>query len=137
MKSKILWIIVFLSGAMSATAQETMTLSTINDETKQWSVSNIAHIKYLQGAMVITFVNGDCLSLPISEVKSVTFNGLTAALQSICEGQSYVRYEVYDLKGQLVQSGQADAEGQVTLGENLKGVYIIKVGKTTRKVVVM
>ena len=137
MKSKILWIVMLLCGVISATAQETMILNTTNDDSKQWSVSNIAHIKYLQGAMVITFVNGDCLSMPISEVRSVTFNGLTAALQSICEGQSDVRYEVYDLKGHLVQSGLTDADGQVSLGANLKSVYIIKVGKSSRKVVVM
>jgi len=117
------------------------------------SISTIKNITFDSTNMLINLTNGTQQQLPLSGLSKMFFSGDGGGtgIKAIGNGQSSASFllkdgvlrvggaegsqiSVYDANGRLVRSLTArEAETEVSLSGLTKGVYIVKVGTETKK----
>ena len=131
-KKSLLGLAAWTMCAVGVQADDVMLLHTYNNETQRIVVDNIANIRHSQGQVIISLHEGDEVTLPIQEVKSITFQSLSTAIEQLSSSQANVPFRIYNLKGELLQEGTTDAEGKVSLTDELHGVFVVKILNTSK-----
>ena len=70
-KKSFLGLAAWTMCAVGVQADDVMLLHTYNNETQRIVVDNIANIRHSQGQVIISLHEGDEVTLPIQEVKSI------------------------------------------------------------------
>lgn len=121
-----------------------LTITQDNGETSI-DVTSIERITFDESSMVIHLTDGNSQALALGSLQSMVFSntsGITSPMQSRMQFSGGVlraeiaageRIEIFDMRGRKVFS--ASQSGSFDLTTLTKGVYIIKVGNETRKVV--
>lgn len=119
-----------------------------SDGEASFEVSSISKITFDATDMILHLQDGTTQALPLSGLSRMFFTAEPAAVDDVQATQSKIRFAdgmlratvapgehiaVYDMKGSLVFS--AAETGVYDMTAFRKGVYIIRVGKETRKVV--
>lgn len=136
MKKRVLGVAVLWLLCIGANAEDVLLIHDYSNDSQRFAVSEVTSIRYEQGQMIIALNNGEEVTMPIQEVKSITFESLSSAIQNLSNKQANVSFRVYDLKGNLLQEGMTDAEGKTTLSDDLHGIFVVQVGKQGRKIVI-
>ena len=127
-----------------------LTIDQTSGETS-FAVSNINKITFNENNMVLHLTDGKQATLPLSQLSKLFFSdkdatgiasiGIEQSSISIQEGVLRVKADrgatvaIYDAGGRAVRMVQAgDKETEVNLSGMVKGVYIVKVGNQTKKV---
>lgn len=120
---------------------------TTGDETS-WALSDVRKITFSNGNVVVTATDGTSSTFAMSEVSKLNFQTSPTAINSL-QTESSVRFngdnlqvsasegtavDVYSPTGTLVGKASVDGSGQVSLSNLPKGVYMVKVGGKTSKV---
>lgn len=136
MKKRVLGVAVLWLLCIGANAEDVLLIHDYSNDSQRIAVSEVTSIRYEQGQMIIALNNGEEVTMPIQEVKSITFESLSSAIQHLSAKQANVAFRVYDLKGNLLQEGVTDADGKTTLADDLHGIFVVQVGKQGRKIVI-
>ena len=133
----ILMASMFLSSLhICADDGKAMVLKSTNEATQSYAVSNISSVKYEDGVMILTLKNGNVQKLNVEDIKSMTFDSVATAIETLNADGGAIAFSVYDESGKEVASGMTGEDGKVDMPVNLRGVYVIKVGNVTKKIVV-
>ena len=130
-------ILLLLPFNILAGPSRSMTTKTTDEAAHKMAISNIRSISYNGNMMVISHKDGNESSFNINEVKSITFNSIETSIQSICQRKGEEPYSIYDINGVEIQSGITNMEGGIDNKLNLHGVFVVKVGDTTKKVIIL
>ena len=136
MKKKVLGVAVLWLLCIGANAEDVLLIHNYSNDSQRFAVSEVTSIRYEQGQMIVALNNGEEVTMSIQEVKSITFESLSSAIQNLSNKQANVSFRVYDLKGTLLQEGVTDADGKTTLADDLHGIFVVQVGKQGRKIVI-
>lgn len=136
MKKRVLGVAVLWLLCIGANAEDVLLIHDYSNDSQRIAVSEVTSIRYDQGQMIIALNNGEEVTVPIQEVKSITFESLSSAIQNLSNKQANVTFRVYDLKGNLLQEGVTDADGKTALSDDLHGIFVVQVGKQGRKIVI-
>lgn len=109
-------------------------LKTLSQQ-QQLAVNRIVRIRYDLPNMIVELSEGDPIVLPVSEVVSISFSSLPSAIQKLCAG-AHVPFHVYDISGKKLIEGTTDDNGRVNLPSVGTGVYTVKVGTVSQKILV-
>ncbi|MGM9733990.1 MAG: hypothetical protein ACI3YT_07720 [Prevotella sp.] len=123
MRSKI---IAFLASALMVPcfAEENPALLVKTAETEQEvGLADIGKVTYTDTDMVIVKKDGGTMSIPMDNIVSMSFTSLQPSSISMTMDDAEKSEAIYTING--VKTGNTDD----------KGIYIIKVGKETRKIV--
>lgn len=120
-----------------AESSRSMTTNTIDETAHKMVISNIRSITYNGDLMVVSHKDGNVYNFNINEVKSITFNSIETALQSIYQSKGEEPYTIYDINGVEIQSGTTNMEGEIDRKLNLHGVFVIKTGENSKKVIIL
>ena len=111
-------------------------------------VSDISKITFDATNMVLHLSNGNTQSVPLSGLSRMFFAGTPASIDAVSTTKSKIQFAdgtlratvapgenltLYNMKGEQVFS--SSETGTFDLKTLTKGVYIVKVGKETRKVI--
>lgn len=136
MKKRVLGVAVLWLLCIGANAEDVLLIHDYSNDSQRIAVSEVTSIRYEQGQMIIALNNGEEVAVSIEEVKSITFESLSSAIQNLSSKQANVAFRVYDLKGNLLQEGVTDADGKTALADDLHGIFVVQVGKQGRKIVI-
>ncbi len=136
MKKRVLGVAVLWLLCIGANAEDVLLIHDYSNDSQRIAVSEVTSIRYEQGQMIIALNNGEEVTMSIQEVKSITFESLSSAIQNLSNKQANVTFRVYDLKGNLLQEGETDADDKTTLADDLHGIFVVQVGKQGRKIVI-
>ncbi len=131
-----MWVMAGMATFTIAKADVTMSLTQNDQSTQQYAVSDIDSISYSDGTMYITLQSGEKVGVQVAQVKVITFDGLSTAIQSLSEQKAGIHFTVYDINGTLLYEGVTETDGNVTLPTELTGVCVVRVGNESRKVVI-
>lgn len=135
---RITWAgMLFLLSCVShvkADESPVLCLKTLSHQ-QQLAVSSITRIRYELPNMIVELNEGDPIVLPVSEVVSISFSSLPSAIQKLCAGP-HVSFHVYDISGKMLVEGTTDDNGQIHLPSMGSGVFIVKVGAVSQKILV-
>lgn len=136
-----------VSTSVMADDYQYLTVSQTNGETS-FAVSDIKKITFDATNMVLHLSNGSTETLPLANLSKMFFAGSPSAVASLGKSQSKVQFnggmlraelttgervELFNMKGEKVFS--TNQSGNYDLSTLVKGVYIVKVGADTKKVV--
>lgn len=121
-------------GPMQADEAPVLCLKTLSHE-QQLAVSSIVRIRYELPNMIVELNEGEPIVLPVSEVLSISFSSLHSAIQQLCAG-SNVSFQVCDLSGKMLIEGTTDEQGRVNLPSMGAGVFTVKVGSVSQKILI-
>ena len=150
-KLRTLWASLLLASSCSmAVADDYQYLTVTQTDTEtSYAVSNIQKITFDATDMVLVLSDGTTQRLPLSGLQKMFFaagpTGISAVTQSerkftinngrlqaaMAQGEQLT---IYNIKGEAVFT-TAERDAQFDLSALAKGVYIVKVGTETRKVV--
>lgn len=120
---------------------------TSGDETS-WAVSEVQKITFSGSNVIVTATDGTSATFAMSDVSKLNFQTSPTAINSL-QVESPVRFvgdnlqvsasegtavDVYSATGALVGKAYVNGSGQVSLSNLPKGVYMVKVGGKTSKV---
>ena len=142
-------VLLLTIGCVSVQADDYQYL-TVSKTTGEVSfeVSNISKITFDANSMVLHLQNGTTQSMPLAELSRMFFAAGPSAISTVSTTQSKIQFSdgmlratvapgerltLYNMKGEQVFS--ASESGLYDLQSLVKGVYIVKIGKETRKVV--
>jgi len=124
-----------------------LTVSQADGETS-FAVSSVQKITFDTSNMLLHLSDGTTQSLPLSGLQKMFFNDGTVGISPITSMKSKIhfadgilraevttgeRIEVYNMKGEQVFSN--NTSGTYDISHLTKGVYIVKVGHETKKVI--
>lgn len=151
-KLRNIFLSLLLAVSATAVADEYayLTISQDGSETSI-AVSSIDHITFDSSNMVLHLTNGTEQKMPLSNLSKMFFtengtNGIATISGnqsniSLKDGVLYVKnvpgstVTVYNTGGQIVRKVTArETETEVNLSGLIKGVYIVKVGTETKKI---
>ena len=131
MKQKLLFLLIaLLPSAMGWAEDGKMTVWLSGDKTVQVLFSETPEITYADGNVTLKGTKTE-LTWPIEDVKRLTFNDDATDIEEVPAGLDILSdsYDAYDLSGKMVKK-------QIkSLSELPRGVYIVKDGSVTIKVV--
>ncbi len=130
-------LLLVLPFNILAESSRSMTTNTIDETAHKMVISNIRSITYNGDLMVVSHKDGKVYNFNINEVKSITFNSIETALQSIYQSKGEEPYTIYDINGVEIQSGTTNMEGEIDRKLNLHGVFVIKTGENSKKVIIL
>ena len=141
-------LLLTLASSAMADDYQFLTVAQSNGET-QFTVSNIQKITFDTANMNLQLKDGTTQSLPLSGLQKMFFTADgTNAIAAMGNTKSKISFQggqlkadmaqgeklsVYNMKGEQVLS--ATQSGTYDLSTLIKGVYIVKVGTETKKVV--
>lgn len=137
-----------LTVGMSAMADNYAYL-TVGQEDGETSieVSQISKITFDASNMIVHLSNGSQQELPLSSLSRMFFSETSQGISLLQAGQEKIRCEggclrlqladgekayIYNMKGEMVYTANRSTE--VTLDNLHKGVYIVRVGTETKKI---
>ena len=149
MRKILLSLIMTVTTCITASATDfyLWLIQTSGDE-QSWAVSDLQKITFSGSNVVITATDGSSKTVAMNEVSKLNFQTSPTAINSL-QVESSVRFngdnlqvsvsegtavDVYSPTGTLVGKGSVDATGMVSLSNLPKGVYMVKVGGKTSKV---
>lgn len=124
-----------------------LTLSQSNDE-MSFEVTNISKITFDATNMVLHLADGNTQALPLSGLSKMFFTSTPSGIADVAATKSKIQFSdgmlratvapgesltLFNMKGEQVFS--SNETGTFDLNTLTKGVYIVKVGKETRKVI--
>lgn len=121
-------------GSVSADETSVLCLKTISQQ-QQLAVNSIVRIRYDLPDMIVELNEGDPIVSPISEVVSISFSSLPSAIQKLC-AEPHVSFQICDISGKMLVEGTTDDNGQIHLPSMGSGVFIVKVGAVSQKILV-
>ena len=119
-----------------------------SDGEMSYSVSNIVRITFDETNMNLLLKDGSTQSLPLANLSKMFFSQESSGMASLTTMKSKIRFAggilratveageriaIYNMKGEQVFS--ANESGNYDLSGYARGVYIIKVGAETKKVI--
>lgn len=140
--------LLIMAGAVTAQADDYKYLSIAQDNggAVDFSITNISRITFDASNMIVHLSDGSTQSLPLSNLQRMFFSTTPSGIQSVTQSRMSFsggvlradiaageRIEIYDMGGQRVFS--SNQSGTFDLTTLTKGIYIVKVGSETRKVV--
>ena len=134
MKRICLYILISVMGIVEASAEHVMTVNARNQQAQQLAVDEIVSIRYSDGNMIVTLKEGNTVTWPLTDVEIVTFSSMTAAINTLSEGQGTVPYAIYSLDGRLLERGATDDADKVANRISEPGNYVINVNGVFRKI---
>lgn len=139
MTAKLLIVASLLLLSIKSQAQEAkaLVMKSADEVEQNFVTNNIRSISYEGEQMIITLRNDEKYAFAINEVKSMTFSSVVTAIESIIQGSGAVPFSIFDINGTKILSGMTDSYGKIDAKINLGGVYVIKVGEKTQKIVVL
>ena len=123
-----------------------LTVGQDNGETSI-EVSQISKITFDASNMIVHLSNGNQQELPLSSLSRMFFSETSQGINLMQAGKEKIKYEdgclrvqladgekayIYNLKGEMVYTTNRSTE--VTLDNLHKGVYIVRVGSETKKI---
>lgn len=129
---------LLVSGlAMPCLADEVPALNITQGEGEsQVELSTILSIKYTETDMVINLKDGSQHTFALDEITVMQLGQMTVtALRELVTTMGEGTYVLSDLGGKVVSKGNARVGESVTLPTK-KGVYVLKVGDKTKKILV-
>lgn len=142
----LLATLLLTMGILSALADnyKYLTITQDNSDTSI-NVTSIDKITFDESNMVIHLTDGNTQTLPLSNLQRMFFSN-TSGIMSVTQSRMHFsggilqaditageRIEIFDMRGQMVFS--ANKSGSFDLTTLTKGVYIVKLGSETRKVI--
>ncbi len=149
MRKLLLSFIMTVTTCLTASATDfyLWVTQTSGDETS-WAVSEVQKITFSGSNVVVTATDGTSATFAMSEVSKLNFQTSPTAIQNL-QAETPVRFDgdnlkvsasegtvvdVFSATGTLVGKASVDGSGQVSLSNLPKGVYMVKVGSKTSKV---
>ncbi len=114
-----------------------MVMKSTDEVEHSFVTNNIRSIQYEGEQMIITHKNDQKYQFRIDEIKSITFTSVVTAIESISQGSASLPFSIFDINGTKIVSGMTDNNGKINTKINLNGVYIIKVGDKTQKIIIL
>lgn len=141
--------LLLTATATTALADDYKYLTIAGDGTEtSYEVDNIDRITFDATDMVLHLTDGNQQRLPLASLQRMFFTQTSSGITATTRSQSKMHFEggmlhadiargetisVYNMKGERVFT--ANRSGAYDLSQLVKGVYIVKVGTETRKVV--
>lgn len=142
-------LLLFVTGSVMVSADDFQYLTVTDSGTENsFSVSKIQKITFEAANMVLQMTDGTEQRLPLAGLEKMFFTSTPSGIATISTTQSKMQFHggilrasvaagetiaVFNMKGEKVFS--ANESGSYDLSGLSRGVYIIKVGTETRKVV--
>ncbi len=126
---------------------------TLNDQTERFtSISDVAKIMLTDGKVVVNKTSGDVEVTPISDVKNITFSENTGVSNALVDGYTISLYpnpctdvvvingisdatkvSIYSIEGKLAKTVIVSQGDEISVSDFGAGVYIVKVGSQSFK----
>lgn len=126
-----------LSIDSNAQEAKAMVMKSTDEVEHSFVTNNIRSIRYEGEQMIITHKNDQEYLFRIDEIKSITFTSVVTAIESISKGTGNLPFSIFDINGTKILSGTTDSNGKIDTKINLSGVYLIKVGDKTQKIIIL
>lgn len=130
-------MLLLLSISTYAESSRGMITKTNDEVAHKMVISNISSISYNGELMVISHKDGNEYTFNINEVESITFNSVETAIRSIYQNKGEEPFSIFDINGKEILSGITDAEGKINYKLDLRGVYVVKTGDSSKKVIIL
>ena len=141
--------LLFIAGSIVASADDYqyLTISGSGSE-NSFSVSKIQKITFDATNMILLMTDGSEQRLPLTDLKKMFFTGTPSGIATLSAMQSKMQFEggmlranvapgesiaIFNMKGEQVFG--SNESGTFDLSSLARGVYIVKVGSQTRKVI--
>ena len=122
-----------MSLATMADAYRYLTVTNTDGTSQSLDVSNGLTITFAGGNMIATD-GTNTTTLPLSSLATMAFTDEAAAIERLAAGlAANATVQLFSMDGKLVGTYDAAALRQASLG---KGVYMVRSGSTTKKIVV-
>ena len=140
-------LLLAIASIAMADNYQYLTVTQSGGETS-FTVSDIQKITFDASNMVLHMTDGTTQTLPLASLQKMFFASESSAIEAVAQDKQKVRFgngvlradlqagetvTLYNMKGEQVM--RANESGTYDLSRLAKGVYIVKVGKETKKVV--
>lgn len=103
-----------------------------NGERVEVAIAHLRSIKFGSDTMVLYRQSAQPISVPLSEVQSLTFGDIITAIRTVFGLETEGTLTITDLAGRVVYRGSATSD----LPRSLRGTYILSQGGRSQKVVI-
>ena len=136
MVNRYILFISALLGCMAVQAQQTLNIHTATKGVVSFAFTEKPEVTFVQPEVLKITSENLVVEFPFNEVEKITFNDEDATpVQTFAVREDSCRLSIYDLSGKLIRTVEsADTTVRVDLSVLKPGVYIIKDGKRTYKV---
>lgn len=130
-----LFFLVGLSVTMLH-AQNTLNVHSKSGDVVSYAFAEKPVITYLNDVLVLTTLS-TTVEYPLQDLLKLTFDDDKSDIEVVTHRSESDMVRIYSVKGQLLRAVKADEDGvtSLVLGEMAPGIYIVKNGSTSYKIV--
>ena len=149
MKKILLSLTLALVSSLTASATDFyLWLNAASGDETSWAVSGLQKITFSGTNVVITTTDGSSSTYAMSDVSKLHFETSPTAINDVQAGQAVrfdgtalqvsasegTRVDVFTATGTLAGRATVDGTGRVSLSNLPSGVYMVKIGNNTTKI---